>query len=98
MQVDFGDCSPNRVDCYPVEGARPVTTIMTRYVSRAIKNWSDNQIAERHLQKARQKALNPGWQGSLARKAEKLNNQFKTRFIQSVQLSVGPDKRLLIVK
>ena len=71
---------------------------MTRYVSRAIKNWSDSQAAAKEMHRAEHKALNPGWQGSLARRAEDLERKFSSQPIQDVWLSVASDKRGLLIQ
>lgn len=94
-QVDFGECSAKAMGCYPVEGARPVSTIMTRYVSRAIKTWHVQQQELRQQQKVKRKAANPGWQGSIARQAEKVLNKHTVVY---AQLTVGEDQWTLIIQ
>lgn len=42
MQVDFEGA-------YPIEGAKEVATLMTRYVSRALRTWSSQQAARKQL-------------------------------------------------
>ena len=42
MQVDFEQL-------YPIEGAKEVGTLMTRYVSRALRAWSSQQAARKQL-------------------------------------------------
>lgn len=71
---------------------------MTRYVSRAIKNWSYNQTSAKQLQKARDKAVNPGWRGSIARKAEQMKKKFQPTVVHNAHLAVGPDMRTLVVR
>lgn len=91
-QVDFGDCKAHEAGCSPVEGARPVSTIMTRYVTRALKQWRTRLEQENLLHKQQQKAAHPGLQGSLQRRKQALKAKL-SRSVQRVQLNVDYDKQ-----
>ena len=93
-QVDFGDCKAHEAGCYPVEGARPVSTIMTRYVTRAMKQWRLRQEQEKLLHKQQHKAAHPGLQGSLQRRKKALMAKLR-HSVRQVRLHVDPDKQAL---
>ena len=85
VQVDFdgGD--------HPIEGAKEVGTLMTRYVSRAVRNWQsirDQRAKERHQGQFHA--------GRLARLKTVLGLQPPTPMI-NVELHVAPDERSLTV-
>ena len=85
LQVDFdgGD--------HPIEGAKEVGTLMTRYVSRAVRNWQS--IREPRAKESRHGQLNAG---QLARLKTVLGLQPPTPMI-NIELHVAPDKRSLTV-
>ena len=89
-QVDFGNCKASEAGCFPVEGARPVSTIMTRYVTRALKQWRIRQEQERVLLKQQHKAAHPGLGGSLQRRKKALADKFSSS-VQQVRLHVEDD-------
>ncbi|KAL3137739.1 hypothetical protein ABBQ38_005003 [Trebouxia sp. C0009 RCD-2024] len=93
-KVDFGDCKAHEAGCYPVEGARPVSTIMTRYVTRALKQWRTRQEQERLLHKQQHKAAHPGLQGSVQRRKKALLTRL-SRPVRQVQLHVDHDNQAL---
>ena len=97
VQVDFGDCRGSEAGCYPVEGARPVSTIMTRYVTRALKQWLTKQEEDRHLQRQQHKADHPGLQGSIQRRKAALKARLSSS-VQQVMLQVNGDKVGLVVR
>lgn len=91
-QVDFGDCKAHEAGCSPVEGARPVSTIMTRYVTRALKQWRMKQEQEKLLHKQQHKAAHPGLQGSLQRRKKALMATLSCP-VQQVKLHVSHNKQ-----
>lgn len=96
MQVDFGECQAGEAGCYPVEGARPVSTIMTRYVTRALKQWRSRGEEERVLQRKLHKAAHPGLQGSIKRRKAALNAKLSAS-VQQVRLRVNDDRHGLVI-
>ena len=86
LQVDFdgGD--------HPIEGAKEVGTLMTRYVSRAVRNWqsmrNDHNAKERHHEQY--------IAGQLARLKTVLGLQPPKPMI-NIELHVAPDGRSLTV-
>lgn len=93
-QVDFGDCQAYEAGCYPLEGARPVSTIMTRYLTRALKQWRTRQEQAELLHKQQHKAAHPGLQGSLQRRKKALMAKL-SRPVRQVQLHVDHDNQAL---
>lgn len=96
LQVDFGDCKAGEPGCYPVEGARPVSTIMTRYVTRALKQWRKGQEEVKLLQRQQHKAEHPGLQGGIQRRKDALKAKLSTA-VQQVSLHVNDDRHGLII-
>lgn len=95
-QVDFGDCKAGEAGCFPVEGARPVSTIMTRYVTRALKQWRTRQEQDRLLQKRQHKVAHPGLGGSLQRRKKALTDKF-SHSMQQVKLHINDEKSGLMI-
>lgn len=95
-QVDFGDCKADEAGCFPVEGARPVSTIMTRYVTRALKQWRTRQEQYRLMQKRQHKVAYPGLGGSLQRRKKAFTDKF-SHSMQQVQLHVDHEKSGLMI-
>jgi len=95
-QVDFGDCNVGEPGCYPVEGGRPVSTIMTRYVTRALKQWRAKQEQQRQQQRQQSKAVNPGWQGSIQRRKDALKRKLSSS-LQDIHLQVDRQSRALVI-
>ena len=95
--MDFGECSHDDKGCYPIEGARPVSTIMTRYVSRAIRTWQEEQQMLKQQRKAKQKAAHPGWHGNILRQANKVRAKLKPHEVSHSRIRVGKDERNLVI-
>ncbi|DBA91747.1 hypothetical protein WJX77_012496 [Trebouxia sp. C0004] len=95
-KVDFGDCKVGEPGCYPVEGGRPVSTIMTRYVTRALKQWRIKQEQQRQQQRQQSKAVNPGWQGSIQRRKDTLKRKLSSS-LQDIHLQVDSQNRALVI-
>ena len=95
-QVDFGDCKADEAGCFPIEGARPVSTIMTRYVTRALKQWRSKQEQARLLQKQQHKAAHPGLGGSLQRRKKALAGKF-SHSVQQVRLRVDSGRSRFVI-
>ena len=96
LQVDFGDCKAGELGCYPVEGARPVSTIVTRYVTRALKQWRTKQEEGKLLQRQQHKAEHPGLQGSIQRRKDALKAKLSMA-VQQVKLHVNDNRHGLII-
>lgn len=96
VQVDFGDCKTDEAGCFPIEGARPVSTIMTRYVTRALKQWRSKQEQARLLQKHQHKAAHPGLGGSLQRRKKAFTDKL-SHSVKHVRLRVDGSRSGLVI-
>ena len=94
--MDFGDCKADEAGCSPVEGARPVSTLLTRYVTRALKRWRTSQEQDRLLQRQQHKVAHPGLGGSLQRRKKALTDKFSPS-VQQIKLRVDDGKSGLMI-
>lgn len=69
---------------------------MTRYVTRALKQWRVKQEQQRQLQRQMSKAASPGWQGSIQRRKEAVKRKLSSS-LQDIHLQVDKDRRALVV-
>ena len=69
---------------------------MTRYVTRALKQWRANQEQQRQQQRQQSKAANPGWHGSIQRRKEALKAKLSSS-MQQIQLQVDRNSRGLVI-
>lgn len=95
-KVDFGDCKPNEPGCYPPEGGKVVQNIITRYVTRALKEWRTQKEQQRQRQRRQSKAADPGWLGSIERRKEALKAKLNMPE-HYVQLQIDKSNRALSI-
>ena len=69
---------------------------MTRYVTRALKQWRAKVEEARLQQRQLHKTAHPGLQGTLQRRKDAIKARLKAS-IQAISLRVSDDKRGLVI-